>query len=234
MWLTPLRWLLYLPYLCQQGRKTGQLCGRKRTFESKETHCHQPGEARKVTLPFVMGFPDATGVTWSVMKWKNVCRLINFMRDTIAVYARLRCREKKWLRMTYRIQYAAKACFHQPTTGKNAIGMNEGLVRLKVLDRKKREQEQLLAFGDSITKWQLPENESIKQIVAQRHAKKFTSKAIYEALMLGNRILKYPIRMPWEWQSGKPETERHWRSLLLPRRKPDRSSSTRTTIRSRP
>ena len=45
-----------------------------------------------------------------------------------------------------RIQYASKYA-SSANYWKNAIGMNEGLVQLKVLDTKKKQQEKLLAYG---------------------------------------------------------------------------------------
>ena len=45
-----------------------------------------------------------------------------------------------------RIQYASKYA-SSANYWKNAIGMNEGLVHLKVLDTKKKQQEKLLAYG---------------------------------------------------------------------------------------
>lgn len=44
------------------------------------------------------------------------------------------------VRIHYASKYASSANYW-----KNAIGMNEGLVRLKVLDTKRAQQEQLLA-----------------------------------------------------------------------------------------
>ena len=116
----------------------------------------------------------------------------NFMRDTIRG-VRLRVLGEEMAKdARTRIQYAAKYA-SSANYWKNAIGMNEGLVRLKVLDRKKREQEQLLAFGDSIGNDNYRKAyESIKQIVAQRHDAVYHQQAIYEALMLGTEFYKVP------------------------------------------
>lgn len=116
----------------------------------------------------------------------------NFMRDTIRG-VRLRVLGEEMAKDAHtRIQYAAKYA-SSANYWKNAIGMNEGLVRLKVLDRKKREQQQLLAFGDSIGNDSYRKAyETIKQIVAQRHEAVYHQQAIYEALMLGTEFFKVP------------------------------------------
>lgn len=141
---------------------------------------------------FVMGFP---GRNWRYMISDEVeerMQTTNFMRDTIRG-VRLRVLGEEMAKdARTRIQYAAKYA-SSANYWKNAIGMNEGLVRLKVLDRKKREQEQLLAFGDSIGKDNYRKAyESIKQIVAQRHDAVYHQQAIYEALMLGTEFFKVP------------------------------------------
>lgn len=141
---------------------------------------------------FVMGFP---GRNWRYMISDEVeerMQTTNFMRDTIRG-VRLRVLGEEMAKDAHtRIQYAAKYA-SSANYWKNAIGMNEGLVRLKVLDRKKREQQQLLAFGDSIGNDSYRKAyETIKQIVAQRHEAVYHQQAIYEALMLGTEFFKVP------------------------------------------
>lgn len=141
---------------------------------------------------FVMGFP---GRNWRYMISDEVeerMQTTNFMRDTIRG-VRLRGLGEEMAKDAHtRIQYAAKYA-SSANYWKNAIGMNEGLVRLKVLDRKKREQQQLLAFGDSIGNDSYRKAyETIKQIVAQRHEAVYHQQAIYEALMLGTEFFKVP------------------------------------------
>ena len=156
---------------------------------------------------FVMGFP---GRNWRYMISDEVeerMQTTNFMRDTIRG-VRLRVLGEEMAKdARTRIQYAAKYA-SSANYWKNAIGMNEGLVRLKVLDRKKREQEQLLAFGDSIGNDNYRKAyESIKQIVAQRHDAVYHQQAIYEALMLGTEFYKVPdtnaLRVALESQKQK-------------------------------
>ena len=76
---------------------------------------------------------------------------------------------------------------------KNAIGMNEGLVRLKVLNTKKKQQESLLEFGrETGNDDYLKAYETIKDIVAKRRDAVYHQQAIYEALMLGTEFSEIP------------------------------------------
>lgn len=141
---------------------------------------------------FVMGFP---GRNWRYMISDEVeerMQTTNFMRDTVRG-VRLRVLGEEMAKdAKTRIQYAAKYA-SSANYWKNAIGMNEGLVSLKVLDRKKDEQKRLLAFGDETGNESCRQAyESIKQIVAKRHDAVYHQQAIYEALMLGTEFPKIP------------------------------------------
>lgn len=141
---------------------------------------------------FVMGFP---GRNWRYMISDEVeerMQTTNFMRDTVRG-VRLRVLDEEMAKdAKTRIQYAAKYA-SSANYWKNAIGMNEGLVSLKVLDRKKDEQKRLLAFGDETGNESYRQAyESIKQIVAKRHDAVYHQQAIYEALMLGTEFSKIP------------------------------------------
>lgn len=141
---------------------------------------------------FVMGFP---GRNWRYMINDEVeerMQTTNFMRDTVRG-VRLRVLGEEMAKdAKTRIQYAAKYA-SSANYWKNAIGMNEGLVSLKVLDRKKDEQKRLLAFGDETGNDSYRQAyESIKQIVAKRHDAVYHQQAIYEALMLGTEFSKIP------------------------------------------
>lgn len=141
---------------------------------------------------FVMGFP---GRNWRYMISDEVeerMQTTNFMRDTVRG-VRLRVLSEEMAKdAKTRIQYAAKYA-SSANYWKNAIGMNEGLVSLKVLDRKKDEQKRLLAFGDETGNESYRQAyESIKQIVAKRHDAVYHQQAIYEALMLGTEFSKIP------------------------------------------
>ncbi|WP_334156282.1 S46 family peptidase [Phocaeicola coprocola] len=141
---------------------------------------------------FVMGFP---GRNWRYMISDEVeerMQTTNFMRDTVRG-VRLRVLGEEMAKdAKTRIQYAAKYA-SSANYWKNAIGMNEGLVSLKVLDRKKDEQKRLLAFGDETGNDSYRQAyESIKQIVAKRRDAVYHQQAIYEALMLGTEFSKIP------------------------------------------
>lgn len=141
---------------------------------------------------FVMGFP---GRNWRYMISDEVeerMQTTNFMRDTVRGVRLCVLGEEMAKDAKTRIQYAAKYA-SSANYWKNAIGMNEGLVSLKVLDRKKDEQKRLLAFGDETGNDSYRQAyESIKQIVAKRHDAVYHQQAIYEALMLGTEFSKIP------------------------------------------
>ena len=141
---------------------------------------------------FVMGFP---GRNWRYMISDEVeerMQTTNFMRDTVrGVRLRLLGEEMAKDART-RIQYAAKYA-SSANYWKNAIGMNEGLVHLKVLDRKRAEQERLLAYGEETGNNAYRQAyETIRDIVAKRHDAMYNQQAIYEALMLGTEFSKIP------------------------------------------
>ena len=138
---------------------------------------------------FVMGFPGRYMISDEV---EERMQTTNFMRDTVRG-VRLRVLGEEMAKdAKTRIQYAAKYA-SSANYWKNAIGMNEGLVSLKVLDRKKDEQKRLLAFGDETGNESYRQAyESIKQIVAKRHDAVYHQQAIYEALMLGTEFSKIP------------------------------------------
>ncbi len=141
---------------------------------------------------FVMGFP---GRNWRYMISDEVeerMNTTNFMRDTVRG-VRLRVLGEEMAKdAKTRIQYAAKYA-SSANYWKNAIGMNEGLVRLKVLDRKKAEQERLLAYGkETGNEAYRQAYDAIREIVAKRHDAVYHQQAIYEALMLGTEFSKIP------------------------------------------
>ena len=142
---------------------------------------------------FVMGFP---GRNWRYMISDEVeerMQTTNFMRDTVRG-VRLRVLGEEMAKdARTRIQYAAKYA-SSANYWKNAIGMNEGLVRLKVLNRKKREQERLLSFrtiqSEMIIIGRLMKASS--RLLHKRHDAVYHQQAIYEALMLGTEFSKIP------------------------------------------
>lgn len=179
---------------------------------------------------FVMGFP---GRNWRYMISDEVeerMQTTNFMRDTVRG-VRLRVLGEEMAKdAKTRIQYAAKYA-SSANYWKNAIGMNEGLVSLKVLDRKKDEQKRLLAFGDETGNESYRQAyESIKQIVAKRHDAVYHQQAIYEALMLGTEFSKIPDTDKL-LEALERMTRRVSRLPLLLCRNRERNSLTRITVR---
>ena len=141
---------------------------------------------------FVMGFP---GRNWRYMISDEVeerMQTTNFMRDTIRG-VRLRVLGEEMAKdAKTRIQYAAKYA-SSANYWKNAIGMNEGLIKLKVLDKKKEQQEHLLEYGRETGNNSYKEAfDAIRSIVAKRRNAVYHQQAIYEALMLGTEFYKVP------------------------------------------
>ena len=141
---------------------------------------------------FVMGFP---GRNWRYMISDEVeerMQTTNFMRDTVRGVRLRALGEEMQKDAKTRIQYAAKYA-SSANYWKNAIGMNEGLIKLKVLDKKKEQQEKLLAFGRETGDNSYEQAyQSIKDIVAKRHNAVYHQQAIYEALILGTEFSKIP------------------------------------------
>ena len=141
---------------------------------------------------FVMGFP---GRNWRYMISDEVeerMQTTNFMRDTIRG-VRLRVLGEEMAKdAKTRIQYAAKYA-SSANYWKNAIGMNEGLIKLKVLDKKKEQQEHLLEYGRETGNNSYKEAfDAIRSIVAKRRNAVYHQQTIYEALMLGTEFYKVP------------------------------------------
>ena len=141
---------------------------------------------------FVMGFP---GRNWRYMISDEVeerMQTTNFMRIHVRE-ARQDVLMKEMLRSdSVRIHYAAKYA-SSANYWKNALGMNEGLVRLKVLDTKKRQQEQLLERGRQTgdTSYQAA-FDRIRQIVRLRRPALYRQQAIQETMVNGMDFLKIP------------------------------------------
>ena len=141
---------------------------------------------------FVMGFP---GRNWRYMISDEVeerMQTTNFMRDTIRG-VRLRALGEEMAKSDkIRIQYAAKYA-SSANYWKNAIGMNEGLIKLKVLDKKKQQQERLLEYGRETGNNSYKEAfDQIRSIVEKRRNAVYHQQAIYEAMMLGTEFYKIP------------------------------------------
>ena len=141
---------------------------------------------------FVMGFP---GRNWRYMISDEVeerMQTTNFMRHHVRDVRQKVLMEQMLKDPAVRIHYASKYA-SSANYWKNAIGMNEGLVRLKVLDTKRAQQEELLAHGrakgdDSYRK----AFDEIRSIVAQRRDALYHQQAINEALVTALDFMRIP------------------------------------------
>ena len=141
---------------------------------------------------FVMGFP---GRNWRYMIADEVeerMQTTNFMRHHVRD-ARQRVLMEQMLRDdAVRIHYASKYA-SSANYWKNAIGMNEGLVRLHVLDTKRAQQEALLQRGRELgdTTYQAAFNR-IRAIVQKRRPALYHQQAIQEALVTALDFMRIP------------------------------------------
>ena len=144
---------------------------------------------------FVMGFP---GRNWRYMISDEVeerMQTTNFMRQHVRGARQKVLMEQMLKDPAVRIHYASKYA-SSANYWKNAIGMNEGLVRLNVLDTKRAQQEELLARGsekgdDSYQK----AFDEIRSIVAHRRDAIYHQQAINEALVTALDFMRIPSTM---------------------------------------
>ena len=116
----------------------------------------------------------------------------NFMRKTVRTVRLNNLLEEMLKSDKVRIQYASKYA-SSANYWKNAIGMNEGLVQLKVLDTKKKQQEKLLAYGrETGTDAYQKAFDAIRGIVSKRRDAVYHQQAIYEVCKLGTEFYKIP------------------------------------------
>ncbi|WP_297328177.1 S46 family peptidase [uncultured Bacteroides sp.] len=147
---------------------------------------------REGDFTFVMGFP---GRNWRYMISDEVeerMQTTNFMRQHVRDVRQKALMEQMLKDDAVRIHYASKYA-SSANYWKNAIGMNEGLVRLNVLDTKREQQEQLLARGrekgdDSYQK----SFDQIRSIVQHRRSALYHQQAIQEALITGLDFMRIP------------------------------------------
>lgn len=153
------------------------------------------GGIKEGDFTFVMGFP---GRNWRYMISDEVeerMQTTNFMRKTVRTVRLNNLLEEMLKSDKVRIQYASKYA-SSANYWKNAIGMNEGLVRLNVLDTKRAQQEELLARGrkkgdDSYQK----AFDEIRSIVAHRRDAIYHQQAINEALVTALDFMRIPSTM---------------------------------------
>lgn len=145
---------------------------------------------------FVMGFP---GRNWRYMISDEVeerMETVNFMRHHVRGARQEVLMEEMQKNPAVRIHYASKYA-SSANYWKNAIGMNEGLLRLKVLDTKRSQQEQLLERGRQLNDNSYREAfERIRSIVAERRSALYHQQAIQEALITGLDFMRIPNTTP--------------------------------------
>lgn len=150
------------------------------------------GGVKEGDFTFVMGFP---GRNWRYMISDEVeerMQTTNFMRKTVRTVRLNNLLEEMLKSDKVRIQYASKYA-SSANYWKNAIGMNEGLVRLKVLDTKRAQQEELLARGRSLNDNSYQQAfDQIRAIVKQRRPALYHQQAIQEALVTGLDFMRIP------------------------------------------
>ena len=157
---------------------------------------------------FVMGFP---GRNWRYMISDEVeerMQTTNFMRHHVRGDRQEVLMEQMLANPAVRIHYASKYA-SSANYWKNAIGMNEGLVRLNVLDTKRNQQEQLLAKGkaDNNNAYQQAFDQ-IRSIVAKRFQPMYHQQAISEALVTALDFMKIPSTKELEQALTSKDKER--------------------------
>lgn len=150
------------------------------------------GGIEKNDFAFVMGFP---GRNWRYMISDEVeerMQTTNFMRHHVRGDRQEVLMAEMLKDPAVRIHYASKYA-SSANYWKNAIGMNEGLVRLGVLDTKRAQQEKLLARGSEKgdNSYQRAFDQ-IRSIVQQRRAPLYHQQAINEALVTALDFMKLP------------------------------------------
>ena len=147
---------------------------------------------REGNFTFVMGFP---GRNWRYMISDEVeerMQTTNFMRSHVRDVRQKALMEQMLKDDAVRIHYASKYA-SSANYWKNAIGMNEGLVRLKVLDTKRAQQEQLLARGRALNDSSYQKAfDRIRGIVKHRRNALYHQQAIQEALVTGLDFMRIP------------------------------------------
>ena len=141
---------------------------------------------------FVMGFP---GRNWRYMIADEVeerMQTTNFMRHHVRDARQQVLMEQMLKDDAVRIHYASKYA-SSANYWKNAIGMNEGLLRLKVLETKRAQQEALLKHGQATGDTTYAQAFSqIQQIVRQRKPALYHQQAIQEALITALDFMRIP------------------------------------------
>jgi len=185
---------------------------------------------REGDFTFVMGFP---GRNWRYMISDEVeerMETTNFMRHHVRE-ARQDVLMKEMLadpavRIHYASKYASSANYW-----KNAIGMNEGLIRLNVLETKRAQQEALLAKGKEKGDGSYQQAfDEIRSIVTHRRDAMYNQQAINEALVTALDFMKFPstsalekalknkdeVKIQEETKTLKEKAEAYFESVPFP------------------
>ncbi len=147
---------------------------------------------REGDFAFVMGFP---GRNWRYMISDEVeerMETTNFMREHIRGIRQEILLEEMLKNDAVRIHYASKYAA-SANYWKNAIGMNEGLVRLNILGTKKAQQQKLLALGEATGNDNYRKAfEEIREVVAARRQPLYHQQALVEVFNNGMDFMKIP------------------------------------------
>ncbi|MCD8260586.1 MAG: S46 family peptidase [Bacteroides sp.] len=147
---------------------------------------------REGDFAFVMGFP---GRNWRYMISDEVeerMETTNFMREHIRGIRQEILLEEMLKDDAVQIHYAGKYAA-SANYWKNAIGMNEGLVRLNILGTKKAQQQKLLALGEATGNENYRKAfEEIREVVAARRQPLYHQQALVEVFTNGMDWMKIP------------------------------------------
>lgn len=150
------------------------------------------GGIQEDQFTFLMGFP---GRNWRYMiadevqeRMETTNYLRHHVRDKRLAALMNEMQKDAAVRIHYASKYAGSANYW-----KNAIGMNEGLVRLKVIDTKIAQQNQLLAYGREIGNSSYEKAfKEIQTIVKNRRMPKLHREALAECFLTGLDYTKIP------------------------------------------
>ncbi|MDR3118198.1 MAG: S46 family peptidase [Mediterranea sp.] len=150
------------------------------------------GGYKEGDFTFVMGFPGRNFRYMIADEVEERMQTVNFMRHHVREARQQILMEEMRNNPAVRIHYASKYA-SSANYWKNAIGMNEGLVRLNVLEAKRARQEELLAKGKATGNDAYQQAfDRIRAIVAQRREAMFHQQAINEALVTALDFMRIP------------------------------------------
>ena len=141
---------------------------------------------------FLMGFPGSNSRYMIADEVVERMETVNRVRQKVREARLAEMREEMYKDPAVRIHYASIYA-SSANYWKNAIGMNEGLTRLKVIDKKMDQQQQLLDWGRAQGKMEYQVAfDTIRSIVKQRREPLLHQLFLEEALVRGMEFLKVP------------------------------------------